>query len=79
MWRRDLHDRVGLFDATMTSASDHEFWLRCACNNVHFMKTEPAHVVYFQNPEGISTRPDSAGIREGKAIRQRYAPLIKQL
>ena len=79
MWRKALHDRMGLFDATMISAGDHEFWLRCICNRVRFMKTEPAHVVYFQNPNGISTRPDTAAILEAKIIKQRYAPLLEKL
>ncbi len=30
MWRRDLHDRVGRFDESMTAAGDYEFMVRCA-------------------------------------------------
>ena len=62
---QDLHDRVGLSQRFLQSAGDYEFWLRGILKGVRFLKVEPAHVVYFQNPHGLSTRPDTVGIMEG--------------
>jgi glycosyltransferase involved in cell wall biosynthesis len=72
MWRRNLHDEVGLFDTSYKSAGDWEFWLRCIAQGKSFFKLNTPHVVYFQNPEGISTRPDSKGIEEAGRILKHY-------
>lgn len=72
MWRKVLHDELGLFDTSFMSASDWEFWLRCASKGKEFFKLNEPHVVYFQNPEGVSTRPDTKGVEEARRIRQRY-------
>ena len=73
MWRRKLHDEVGLFDASFKSAGDWEFWLRCISQGKSFFKLNAPHVVYFQNPEGVSTRPDTRGVEEARRIVKRYA------
>ncbi len=73
MWRKTLHEEVGLFDTSFKSASDYEFWLRCLWKGKSFFKINTPHVVYFQNPEGISTRPDSRGIEEARRILRRYS------
>jgi hypothetical protein len=65
MWRRALHDQLGLFDTSYKSAGDWEFWLRCLSNGKTFLKINTPHIAYFQNPQGISTRPDTRGIEEG--------------
>ena len=73
MWRKSLHDEVGLFDASYKSAADWEFWLRCVCEGKRFFKLNRPHVAYYQNPEGISTRPDTNGIEEARRIVRRYS------
>lgn len=72
MWRKTLHDELGLFDTSFVSAGDWEFWLRCASKGKVFYKLNEPHVVYFQNPEGISTRPNTKGIEEARRIMQEY-------
>jgi len=52
MWRKSLHDEVGFFDASLTSAADWEFWLRCYLKGKTFWKNNTPHVAYFQNPRG---------------------------
>ena len=73
MWRARLHAEVGLFDTHFRSAGDHEFWLRCMANGKQFIKINTPHVVYFQNPEGISTSPGSRGVQEGRSLWKKYA------
>ncbi len=73
MWRRRLHDELGPFDTRYRSAGDYEFWLRCVAAGKVFHRVADPHAVYYQNPEGISTRADSPGHRETREITARYA------
>lgn len=76
MWRRKLHDDVGMFDTSYRSAGDFDFWLRCVQADKTFFKINDPHVVYFVNPEGLSTRPDTRGIEEPDRARNEHAPKI---
>lgn len=76
MWRRSLHDRFGLFDTSYRSAGDYEFWARCLSRGRTFRKINTPHVVYYQNADGISTRPDTRGIEEAHRIFSRYASTL---
>ena len=76
MWRKALHDRIGLFDTRYKSAGDYEFWVRCLLAGKSFGKINTPHVVYYQNPTGISTRPDTRGIEEARDVLRRYAPKL---
>ncbi len=76
MWRKTLHDEVGLFDVTLKSAGDYDFWMRCLINGKIFYKINIPHVVYFQNPHGISTRPDTLGIEEASRVLRKHAPRL---
>jgi GT2 family glycosyltransferase len=72
MWRRNLHDDVGMFDVSYRSAGDYDFWLRCVQKGKVFFKINDPHVVYFVNPEGLSTQPNTRGIDEGNRITRQY-------
>ena len=73
MWRRNIHDDVGMFDVAYRSAGDYDFWLRCKRKNKVFFKINDPHVVYYVNPAGISTRPDTRGIAESQSITKAHA------
>jgi hypothetical protein len=73
MWRKSLHDELGLFDTRYRSAGDYEFWLRCVVAGKNFRKINTPHVVYYQNPKGISTRPDTRGMEEFYDVLRRYS------
>lgn len=73
MWRTRLHKEVGMFDTSFRSAGDYEFWFRCILNNKKFYKINSPHVVYFQNPAGISTSPDTKGLEEARRLKGMYA------
>ena len=73
MWRKRLHDELGLFDINYKSAGDYEFWMRCMAARKKFYKINDPHVVYYQNPNGLSTRPDTRGVVEARAIMKKYS------
>ena len=72
MWRRSLHDELGWFDTHLKSAGDYEFWFRCLAAGKTFYKINDPHVVYYQNPKGLSTRPGSRGLFEALDVHKRY-------
>lgn len=72
MWRKRLHEELGYFDVHYKSAGDYEFWMRCLAAGKKFYKINDAHVVYYQNPKGISTRPDTRGVAESMEIHKTW-------
>ncbi len=76
VWRRTLHDECGWFDIDLASASDWEFWLRCAAANKRFKKLPQPISVYYFNPEGMSSARTSVGPLEQWGIRDRYRELL---
>jgi hypothetical protein len=81
MWRKSLHDDVGPFNQSYKSAADFDFWLRCQIRGKRFYKSNEAHVAYYVNPNGLSTRADTVGVVEANTIskslyRQMVSPLL---
>lgn len=72
MWRKSLHGELGYFDILYKSAGDYEFWFRCLAAGKVFYKINDPHVAYYQNPHGLSTSPDSRGLREALDVHKRY-------
>jgi glycosyltransferase involved in cell wall biosynthesis len=72
MWRRSLHEKIGLFDSAFSSAGDHDFWVRAAIHGARFAKHPTAHVAYYVNPTGMSTKINSPGRTEGLLILSKY-------
>jgi len=73
MWRKALHSDVGMFNTAFKSAGDYEFWMRCLTAGKVFYKINTPHVVYYQNPQGVSTDPNMPGVREGHGLFKQYA------
>lgn len=59
MWRRELHEKHGLFDAEFKSAGDWEFFLRCAFAGETFKKINETLGLYYFSPKGLSTNPEN--------------------
>jgi glycosyltransferase involved in cell wall biosynthesis len=72
MWRKRLHEELGWFNTHYRSAGDYEFWLRCLAAGKKFYKINSPHVVYYQNPKGLSTRPDTRGVIEAMEIQRAF-------
>ena len=72
VWRKNLHTLYGQFDSSLVSAGDYEFWLRICIEGVRFKKMNEAHVGYYVNPTGMSTKNDSPSSKEEKVIQENY-------
>jgi hypothetical protein len=55
VWRRNLHDQLGMFETKYKVAADREFWMRTAKAGFSFHHDPTLHVSYFLNPKGLST------------------------
>lgn len=76
MWRKRLHEELGYFNTHFKSAGDYEFWMRCLAAGKCFYRVNDPHVAYYQNPDGISTRPDTRGVTEAKEILGMYGSAL---
>ncbi len=76
VWRKSLHKRFGYFDESYSSSGDYEFWNRIVSKGAKFKKLSEACILYYFNPNGISTNQDEskATVRaaEDLKIRQQY-------
>ena len=80
MWRKQLHDDHGLFDAEYKSAGDWEFFLRCAFGGAEFKKINDVLGLYYFNPKGISTNFENFAWKqeEEKAIYIKYKTMMEE-
>lgn len=77
LYRRELHDKHGMFEEKYRSASDWEFWLRCASKGTQMKKINEILNIYCFNPKGISTNPENFKWKreEEKEIYTKYKDL----
>lgn len=79
MWRKSIHDKHGYFEEKYRSASDWEFWLRCAFAGSKFTKVNKPLGLYYFNPTGVSTNPENNDWKrkEEKEVFKKYMQLFK--
>ncbi|WP_413359234.1 hypothetical protein [Prochlorococcus sp. MIT 1201] len=67
MWRYSLHGEAScqMFDSSYTSAGDADFWYRVSRENKNaFGVISIPLSFYYNNPNGLSTRPQTIGLQE---------------
>ena len=70
IWRKSIHDEVGLFDEKFVVASDYDMWLRMAGEGVRFYYINESCGVYMkrwnslEHRHPIETRTESQEIRK---------------
>lgn len=77
IWRRDLHDRFGMFESKLKSAGDYEFWMRAISQGACFLKMKETTVGYFLNPNGMSTNSNSPSTGEEVELQNQYRSLME--
>lgn len=81
VWRRSLHDKFGFFEEEKyKSGSDWDFWLRCTVGGSQMELIPEKLGIYYQNPEGMSTKQENMdrNLREVRDIRNHYLKLVHQ-
>ena len=73
VWRRQLHDRYGFFDAQFVVAADYEWWLRLAAHET-FVHVPEALGLYLAAPSSVEHRNPELNWRESELARERYWP-----
>ncbi len=83
MWRLSLHETsdCGLFNENYKSAGDAEFWYRVSRRHANaFSVISIPLSLYFQNPGGLSTSPQTAGMSEhSRCTRDHYLSLMERM
>ena len=70
MWRRTLHDTVGLFDESYIALGDQDFWIRVGAQH-HMLHIPMVTGLYWRSPDGLSNRTEIAGPEEQR-LRKTY-------
>ena len=81
VWRRSLHKRFGHFDETMHSASDWDFWLRCASLGAKFELIPEVLGSYYLNPTGMSSDQKNMdrNLAEVASVRDKFVSMLSYL
>lgn len=71
MWRRKVHDVVGMFDPTMRAAGDWDFCIRCSIRGVRAQRVPQVLGSFLQRSDSLSTQDDTSN-KEQAEVRARY-------
>ena len=71
VWRKSLHDKIGLFDESYEVVGDYEFFLRAASKGCKFIHEPKAEGIMLWHKGALSTR-DSKGVDEKKLLFEKY-------
>jgi len=73
MWRKELHDRFGLFDDTFAVAGDYEFWLRIS-GSVQFGHIRECLGVFLASSGSLAHSSSTRTDLEAESARDRHWP-----
>lgn len=78
LWKKTLHDTIGYFDESYKTAADGDFWLRCAAAGRNIKLVNHPVGLYYENPTGRSTNPETLQemIAEVNRMRLKYTGYI---
>lgn len=71
MWRRSVHDEIGLFDESFTALGDQDMWFRIG-ERFGVLPIGKVTSLHWVTPDSLSNELDRAE-REGQKIRVRYS------
>jgi hypothetical protein len=74
VWRKDMHDKFGLFDESLFSASDYDMWFRVLVGKGVIKKLDEFVGVYFSNEKSISRNPNTLreAVNEVMQVKSKY-------
>lgn len=59
IWRKQIHERSGYFDESLKTAADTDMWLRACQDGSQMLMVDDVVGVYYDNPKGRSSNPDT--------------------
>lgn len=75
MWRREVHEEHGLFDASFVTAGDYEFWLRLATTR-NFLHVNETLGLYLDSPTSVEHANRQRGVEESTRAREKHRATI---
>lgn len=75
VWRKDVHDRFGMFDESYFSASDYDMWFRILQGGGNLKKLDETVGVYYENSKSISRNSKTLekALKEVFSLRKKYS------
>ena len=64
LWKREIHEKYGMFNENYKMAGDWEMWLRAVKNGCTFIRIDEPLGLYYFNPNGLSTNTESSRAKE---------------
>ena len=71
VWRKSLHDRIGLFDESFEVVGDYDFFLKAASKGCRFIHEPKAEGLMLWHQSALSTR-NSKGFEEKNVLFEKY-------
>ena len=78
LWRKSIHNKIGVFNQEYKFAGDWEMWLRMVESGSKFKRVDGTHGLYYLNPEGLTTSKakEKEKLKEEKAVFHKYAEIF---
>ena len=76
VWKKSIHDRFGYFDPSYKTAADSDMWIRAAKAGAKIKMIKDLVGIYYDNPKGRSTNPESLKqmLQEVHSMRLKHLP-----
>ena len=80
VWKKSIHDRFGYFDTSYKTAADSDMWIRAVKGGAKIKKINDIVGIYFDNPCGRSTNPETLNEMLGEVheMRGKHLPSYKK-
>lgn len=74
VWRKDIHDRFGMFNESYFSAADYDMWFRILKGGGKMKKLKEEVGLYYANPNSISRKSSTydKAVQEVVSVREIY-------
>lgn len=78
MWRRALHEKYGLFDPSLRSAGDLDFWMRLAHGGEKFFHIASVYGEHLERLDALEHREPVRSIVESARVKAKYRAQMLQ-
>lgn len=79
MWRKSLHDQIGMFDTSYALAADYEMWCRMVAAGAKVAPVPLYLVLFYFTPDQLSQSDGDHLMYENRRIRLKYGRQLKAM